>query len=1078
MEHGRLAANTISFEAAYKLLIGDDKTEHLHRPYRIQSMPTRQIFIERPPARRQWGGGDKWRNSGGQRGGAIVWITPRRGVRKRYGVLVREEGRSKLKFQQFSLMTRKSQSPSAPVVEDPSVYLYIVEGCELSEAEDEIQDHGVKVVKQELTTTTAAPSALHQVVSAVQRPDVSRQTTTLGHSTHKPVVLNFASIAGKGKGRLKRPRSPETLETMLHMGLEPQEYKPASRRPRAWPFGKATVAAVSLLLISMVAFVGLIHLRPVEIAADSKCPMGEYRVPRSQLLPVSRCLRCTICIAHGQEMLRPCTTESDTVCGSWVWTRSTADVHISPLTTTPAVGSGFVVQPSNPSKLAYTYPESFQTSERQHLPQFSATWAWQGILYSFGGSGDTAAANTTQARLWTAGESCVTQATGVTDELWTYEPAEGWNQIGKEDRLPNDERDRPQSPVVWPRRRYAATSWGLEDGRGMIFSGDFEFCQNQDYLKYNAQSVSGKVFLPPDSLYSYSIGASDEPSKERGWSLLGGSDRWQALTLLELSQTFEDGLSADTYYCSSSSVCSWPLPRSRAQGWVLSGRVYLFSGMLSVVDQSFDNLRTQTLLLNDFWSFDPADVKDHPDAETDADASGAGSNIGGQMPAAQRVAMGRIAACSEVVNAPDILPADGGPYPGPRFSAALWTSTLDDRNEKANFNSADRYHRRGWLFGGIGRRTPANKCTERTLSRDEYVLPTDTRGFGNYAGASCVVDEIIGPSQYPVRNLCDLWVFVPGLGFRLVSACENDARDLSTYSRDPVPMVGLSEGPTAGIFATTWVTQSNGHLIDLAESGQVPGVPHTGIESESTSLWMFGGLTSCAPFDGVAADGRNASDPLVIGDVMDLPKTHAAFPDSCDDPDAAGFDSWLCHETELRGFWLENMTMCDMSLPGHGISVVGIGSGHPSHQPCTDDLWRFDLLTETWEHMHDLARTTENRSDGWPEARCGAVGLPSSSSSGSSSATQHSSMSFVGGWGGASSGECEEWPLATVNCSNNPNETSTTTRSAGCLHVLKSFHSKDLPTLPIRHSRAYVATCQPLSEVWNFGLSAAGGSAR
>ena len=291
-------------------------------------------------------------------------------------------------------------------------------------------------------------------------------------------------------------------------------YNPASKRPQPWPFGKAFIAAVSLLLISMIAFVGLIHWRSVEIATDSKCPMGEYRVPRSQLLSASRCLRCTICIAHFQVMLRPCTAESDTVCGGWVWTRGVADVLFSPLTTSPAVGSGFVVQPGVQPVV------EFQTSERQHLPQFSATWAWQGILYSFGGAGDTAAASTTQARLSTAGETCVTQAVGVTDELWTYEPAEGWNQIAKEDRLPTDERARPQSPVVWPRRRYAATSWGLEDGRGVIFSGDFEFCHNQDYLKHNAHSVSDRVFVPPDSLYSYSTGASGGASMERGWSLL------------------------------------------------------------------------------------------------------------------------------------------------------------------------------------------------------------------------------------------------------------------------------------------------------------------------------------------------------------------------------------------------------------------------------------------------------------------------------------------------------------------------------------------------------------------------------
>lgn len=70
-----------------------------------------------------------------------------------------------------------------------------------------------------------------------------------------------------------------------------------------------------------------------------------------------------------------------------------------------------------------------------------------------------------------AGEQCTTDAIGVSDALWRYDESAGWS------RVPHAATAEGQ---VWPRRRYAATAWSLAD-RGLLFSGEFEFCRHRDY---------------------------------------------------------------------------------------------------------------------------------------------------------------------------------------------------------------------------------------------------------------------------------------------------------------------------------------------------------------------------------------------------------------------------------------------------------------------------------------------------------------------------------------------------------------------------------------------------------------------
>jgi hypothetical protein len=120
-----LLQSSLEWSSALDTLAADT-CEYDIRPAYLSGKSKRQVFVERPPRRRA-AGGDKWRNSGGAKGGTDHWHDESHGLRKRYGRVYREEtGRTSLKFMQFTLLHKIAGKE----VEDKTVCLYAVEGTQ------------------------------------------------------------------------------------------------------------------------------------------------------------------------------------------------------------------------------------------------------------------------------------------------------------------------------------------------------------------------------------------------------------------------------------------------------------------------------------------------------------------------------------------------------------------------------------------------------------------------------------------------------------------------------------------------------------------------------------------------------------------------------------------------------------------------------------------------------------------------------------------------------------------------------------------------------------------------------------
>ena len=672
-------------------------------------------------------------------------------------------------------------------------------------------------------------------------------------------------------------------------------------------------------------------------------------------------------------------------CGQWTWSETTAAVNTTIVRDASSRPQGSSVRHLNTSA-----PHSASATTNTHLPQFSATWTAgpETAAYSFGGSSSTDTSEISNTRR-ASGEQCATQAIGISDELWRFSSDSGWQRVKK-----SEEGEKK----LWPRARYASTSWGLGDGRGLVFSGEFEFCYKRDYLGDSGTPPERTdIYFAPDSLFLFTPAVLGRAAE---WSLLGGSDSWNRLTVFDFAEAVQLGYLSPTYPCGMTGdelrECTWPLPRAHSQGWTLSGQVYMFSGLLTIIDQSFDDVRSRSVLLNDLWQIRV-------------------QRIDGDEP---HMVIVRVAACGSTIDEPAVLPASSARlYPGPRFSAATW-------NVPSSLTGPAKDGDSGYLFGGVGR-----------LISDRLGPGTVPEGgWTNGPSAMCNTDAV-QEGFGAVRNLCDLWVFVPGVGFRLVQACNVDAPQLREFHDLVVPH---SATPTAAIFATTWVGQLS-------------------------SLWLFGGLTGCAAFDGIGPDGTVVPE-------------------------------WAQSKTETWGSLLGNMTMCDLTIRGPPRTadfptgsdvwrypIAAFPAGHID-QLCTADIWRFSLVSETWVHVAPPSTSTANTSrntgdkSAWPLPRCGAAALPSS---GGREGPDHTSSAqlFVGGWSGSSSGECEEWPPIpnstnkTASAKHCQQQATTASAADDACPTFRGLLSAYVPSRAAREQRRHLAQCRPLTEVWQLGLA-------
>ena len=140
-------------------------------------------------------------------------------------------------------------------------------------------------------------------------------------------------------------------------------------------------------------------------------------------------------------------------CGQWTWSETTAAVNTTIVRDASSRPQGSSVRHLNTSA-----PHSASATTNTHLPQFSATWTAgpETAAYSFGGSSSTDTSEISNTRR-ASGEQCATQAIGISDELWRFSSDSGWQRVKK-----SEEGEKK----LWPRARYASTSWGLGDGRG------------------------------------------------------------------------------------------------------------------------------------------------------------------------------------------------------------------------------------------------------------------------------------------------------------------------------------------------------------------------------------------------------------------------------------------------------------------------------------------------------------------------------------------------------------------------------------------------------------------------------------
>lgn len=301
----------LDLDVAYRLLTGDPTT-YPPRPKHLRATQEQQIFLEKPPERRPWGAGDRWRNSGGLRGGTVVWINEKLGVRKRYGTIVRGD-RPHLFFHHFSLVTRESVSEDTPIGEDSSAYLYTVKGCSSHEVEEELPASPALPEKREKASHKPHKRSRGRRKAAKLKAGPKRQsvaTSAAGHappSVPTPPVLDFGLL----------PSRSESKKGPADVSASSEARSIQDRRRIAWLLRKTTIVALSMVTLAVVTLTVVWSLSQqgnmLTPASSAICPAGTY-MPRSDML--EDCVSCTDCIAQGSVEQHSCTPTSDAVCGN------------------------------------------------------------------------------------------------------------------------------------------------------------------------------------------------------------------------------------------------------------------------------------------------------------------------------------------------------------------------------------------------------------------------------------------------------------------------------------------------------------------------------------------------------------------------------------------------------------------------------------------------------------------------------------------------------------------------------------------------------------------------------------------
>ncbi len=1002
---------------AIELLRRRNSTSFRRRPAYTAVSVTKQIFVE-PRHHRRGAGQDRWRTAG-KNAGVDRWIDEQHGVRRRHGRLERTCGDNG-RFHHYSLLYRPSEK-SRDVTENGEARVYILRESTHEEVQaweerrSQTLDLSISVLADAFRSfPRQLPEEKHvseeKYVPHAQASVAGVPTIDL-RCTNKSLASVAAGAAGPGRTGLITSTGKRTTAEGVGEGAHTTNKRSKRRRTAQ---GTAMLSGLSVVAMVVVGYLQYVRT-PDSTGLDKQCDDGFFMPPSSFL---GHCVPCQSCLLRGLRVVLPCTPTSDTVCSPWGWEHG-------------------AVRATPPRPDAY---EDSTVPPRLHFPQFASSWVLGSSVYTFGGSSGTTQLNMSEKRSM-AGERCTTQAIGVSDELWRFTKQSGWVQL-----LPGQNKSSmsgPRQQPLWPRRRYAATSWTANNSGAILFGGAFELCLQADYALHGDLSLTGSYLVSPDSLYWL--------ENQSDWVLLGGSDRWRTIRDDEIGSVMSDGLmpmSDGTAHQSApctkaNRLCSWPLPRAHAQGWMLNGVAYLFSGIFTIFEGGFDDLTATQMLLNDLWQIYPSSGGTWTEAKVEAS---------------------RVAGCFGLIEDLLVLPPDtpsstsypglvAGPrYPGPRYQAATWVlpaslaarthaSSSDDEDPKPKF-VASGVSDVGWLFGGIGRRASVSALTSTA---------------GTMVGACQVMEDTVHIAR--VTNLCDLWSFAPGRGFHLVAACEADMKELSVAGMQPSSVVAMADGPTAGVFATAFV---------------VPRRSASGTHPEA-ELWMFGGVTSCAPFNGVDQDGN------VV-------------------------DEWT---TRRQGTALANLslTMCDMNLPGQTegeidagketepiqdyVGVVGFADGHPD-QPCSADLWQFSISEGRWHRAEQPEPSHLAGQSLWPDARCGAsvitelgsiidqpnVSIPPLGSLPrrilstpqdfavptspqllvQTAETPTTFIAIIGGWGESSGGECEEWPSCNADARHS------------C--PFKSYLSEALDnTDEARSSRQRAARCVEMSDAWQLSVA-------